>query len=508
MDYLFRESSSFNLRFGLATLLLGYWTYLYIQKGRQFEADVMFGERHGCLPIEKKLPYKWPLALDVFKRQYDAAVAGNLMAFQSQYFKDTNVGQTFQVKLLGRIGYFTNDPKNIEAIVSTNFEDWGLRATRDGLYSMIGSGIFTQDGAPWKHSRELLRRQFMRIQYQDVKVFDGPIDDLLATLASSSGVVDLQPEFFKFTLATTTSLIFGEPFAGLDPKDHEAFGENFDYASLVSAMRLRLADWCFLYTPRKYTKTCDQVKKYAMRYVDHALMDMKEHGEEAALEHHPFILDLYKELHDPILVRDQLMNVLIAGRDTTACLMSWSIYLLVRHPAALERLRQEIRSTVEIGQPLTRGQINKMSYLKCIFNETNRLYTNIPVNVRETLKTTVLPRGGGPDGNSPVLIRKGYGIGFSPYHMHRSKELYGEDANDFRPERWEEPELKNIGCGARVCLGKDFALTEASYGIVRILQTYPNLRLPPDVPIVPSGQEKQIITFVVASAEGCKVLLD
>ena len=190
---------------------------------------------------------------------------------------------------------------------------------------MIGSGIFTQDGAPWKHSRELLRRQFMRIQYQDVKVFDGPVDDLLATLASSSGVVDLQPEFFKFTLATTTSLIFGEPFAGLDANDHAMFGDNFDYASLISAMRLRLADWCFLYTPRRYKKTCEDVKRYAMHYVDHALKDMKENGDEAASDSHPFILDLYKELRDPILVRDQLMNVLIAGRDTTACLMSWSM---------------------------------------------------------------------------------------------------------------------------------------------------------------------------------------
>lgn len=64
-----------------------------------------------------------------------------------------------------------------------------------------------------------------------------------------------------------------------------------------------------------------------MRYVDHALRDMKENGEEAALERHSFILELYKELNDPILVRDQLMNVLIIGRDTTACLLSWALYL-------------------------------------------------------------------------------------------------------------------------------------------------------------------------------------
>jgi cytochrome P450 len=97
----------------------------------------------------------------------------------------------------------------------------------------------------------------------------------------------------------------------------------------------------------------------------------------------------------------------------------------------------------------------------------NRLYTQIPVNVREATKTTLLPRGAGPDGQSPILIRKGFGIGFSPYHMHRSKEIYGEDANEFRPERWEGPELKNIGFGfmpfhggPRLCLGSRFNLTQ------------------------------------------------
>ena len=82
----------------------------------------MFGEQHGCMPLKKRLPYRWPLALDVFKRQYDALMAGNLLAFQAEYFDETQVGQTFEVKLLGRVGYFTTDPQNLEAILSTNFE--------------------------------------------------------------------------------------------------------------------------------------------------------------------------------------------------------------------------------------------------------------------------------------------------------------------------------------------------------------------------------------------------
>lgn len=72
--------------------------------------------------MKKKLPYKWPLAIDILKRQYDALVSGSLLAFQADYFHEMKVDQTFQVNLLGNVGYSTRDPQNIEAIVSTNFE--------------------------------------------------------------------------------------------------------------------------------------------------------------------------------------------------------------------------------------------------------------------------------------------------------------------------------------------------------------------------------------------------
>jgi hypothetical protein len=116
--------------------------------------------------------------------------------------------------------------------------------------------------------------------------------------------------------------------------------------------------------------------------------------------------------------------------------------------------------------------------------------------------------------------------------MHRRTALYGPDASEFNPSRWENGTLeKKLGYGflafhggPRICLGseyalifkkrlglitttEDFALTEASYGIVRIAQTFPGLRLPPDIVKEETGQEKQSLTIVVSSAEGCKVLL-
>jgi cytochrome P450 len=92
--------------------------------------------------------------------------------------------------------------------------------------------------------------------------------------------------------------------------------------------------------------------------------------------------------------------------------------------------------------------------------------------------------------------------------------LYGEDADIFRPERWEDGQLKEIGWGwlpfndgPRVCLGKDLALMEASLGIARIIQAFPNIQLPPGQVRGKLGTEKHALTLVLAPADGCKVQL-
>ncbi|OBT67999.1 hypothetical protein VE03_01521 [Pseudogymnoascus sp. 23342-1-I1] len=327
-------------------------------------------------------------------------------------------------------------------------------------------------------------------------------------------------------------LIFGEAVGDLDDDDHDTFSRSFDYASYICAIRLSLADFCWAYSPSKFRRSCATVKRYANHFVQRALKDVEENGEDKARERYLFILDLYKELQDPGMVCDQLVNVLIAGRDTTACLLSWAFYCLVRHPDVLQRLRVEIQSMTDSPQGLTRAHILKLPYLKCVLNESEqspirfsvshgshmftalRLYPQLPVNVRVATRTTMLPRGGGPDGQSPVLIPRGTGIGYSVYHMHQHTNLYGADAAAFNPARWEDSKLAKIGpgfmpfhAGPRVCLGKDFALTEASFAIVRLIQAFPNLRLPPKASTDPIGQERQSLTIVVSSADGCKVLL-
>ena len=305
------------------------------------QADEAFATQHGCKPMRSIFPYKWPFALDLLYRQYQVNKTQRLLAFQTSFFD--KLGPSIEFRLFGDVGFITFDPKNLEAILSTNFEgllpevstfllrksltvylDYVLGSRSDALRSFLGEGIFTQDGPQWKHSRELLRRPFAKMHYQNLTGFREHIDDLISNLQRSSGVVDLQPFFFRLTLATTTALIFGQPIKDYDNETQHKFASSFDYASLISATRIRLADFYWAYTPSKYRQCCNEVKEYATGFVKQAIENEYDDTQKTEAKY-AFIQDLFDEYKDSILVRDQLVNVLIAGRDTTAALLSWTL---------------------------------------------------------------------------------------------------------------------------------------------------------------------------------------
>jgi cytochrome P450 len=111
-------------------------------------------------------------------------------------------------------------------------------------------------------------------------------------------------------------------------------------------------------------------------------------------------------------------------------------------------------------------------------------------------------------------------VGYSVYSMHRRPDLYGMDAEMFRPERWDEYMPLNddptnakwgylpFNGGPRICLGMDFGLTEAAYTVVRLIQRFPTITLPPKEKVELVGVEKQTMTLVISSTDGCKVYLD
>ena len=116
------------------------------------------------------------------------------------------------------------------------------------------------------------------------------------------------------------------------------------------------------------------------------------------------------------------------------------------HPSVMGKLRAEVASCCPDRSQLTRTDLRQLTYLQNVLKETLRLYPSVPVNTRTAKKTTVLPTGGGPDRTAPVIVPKGTAVAYSVYSMHRRPDLYGMDAEIFRPERWDEsmPMHQNI----------------------------------------------------------------
>jgi cytochrome P450 len=109
-------------------------------------------------------------------------------------------------------------------------------------------------------------------------------------------------------------------------------------------------------------------------------------------------------------------------------------------------------------------------------SEVLRLHPIVPENSRRAVRDTTLPRGGGPDGTSPIYVRKGSEVGYNVHIMHRRTDIWGPDASEFKPERWSHLktgwEYLPFNGGPRICLGQQFALTEAGYVIARIVQRF------------------------------------
>lgn len=212
-----------------------------------------------------------------------------------------------------------------------------------------------------------------------------------------------------------------------------------------------------------------------------------------------FLDHLLAATQDRTVIRSELLNILLAGRDTTAALLSNVLWDLPRHPDVLARLREEITTIVGPDSLPTYEQLKEMKYLRAIINESQRLYPIVPHNARQARKDTILSSGG-----HSTFIPKGTYVVYDSFAMHRRTSIYGEDADVFRPERWLDPKFRPgwgyipFSGGPRVCIGQNFALTEAMYVVVRMVQRFEMERV---------GEEEWVekVTITCTGDGGCKV---
>lgn len=236
---------------------------------------------------------------------------------------------------------------------------------------------------------------------------------------------------------------------------------------------------------KRYRDAKTYVHSYVRTYVDKAVALQasnfsSEPPKATDSSRYIFLEQLAKSGYSAQKIQAELLNILLAGRDTTASLLTVLFVTLSQHPDTLEKLRQEVAQLE--GRYPTFEEIKDMKYLKWCINESKishhsfpivifrskttrknnfiliplpamRLHPIVPASSRYAARDTILPRGGGPDEKSPILVKKGTTVLFSSYTLHRRTDIYGEDAHLFRPERWEN--LK-VGYVVSTFLSLDF----------------------------------------------------
>ncbi len=193
----------------------------------------------------------------------------------------------------------------------------------------MGSGIFTQDGADWKHSRDLLRPQFASNRYQNFEEIKNCVEALLNQIQPNQ-VIDLQPLFFRLTFDTTTFLLFGKTMSSLQSTEiagqESEFANAFNLGQDYLSHRGRLGQLYWLLNPPDFQRACRTTHAFVDTAVQKALDADKDPIQGATSERRYVFIDaLVQQTRDKKVLRDQCINVLLAGRDTTACCLTWTM---------------------------------------------------------------------------------------------------------------------------------------------------------------------------------------
>jgi cytochrome P450 len=439
----------------------------------------MFGSGRMYRLLKSSLRSK---LLQDMENDVDASGKQNILS-QSIFFGDT---------------LLTIDPENIKHILSTNFRDFNIGLRSKQLSIVLGDGIFTEDGQAWAHSRAMLKPQFARYQITNFDMFDKHVEELLAVFRKqgagtySNRLFEVRQLFQCLTLDFSVEFLLGESIDSFkedrmpldgdpeNPSPHD-FIHALAYASEFVIRRAQIGSLYFLADSPKFRKHIDTCHKFMDVFVRRALKIQRGEEKQKDTSRYVFINELAKDTQDPIQLRDQCMNILSAGRSTTASLLTMCMFYLARYPDVWAKLKEEvIASFGEDKSGINPNNIRSCQYLRAVVNEVIRIRSIVPLNVRQPNKDVTLPRGGGPDGDDPILVEKGTTILMSFYTMQRSPMYWGQDAKSFNPDRWINAKYNDhhpwaftpFGGGPRICLGQQLATNETYYTIIRLAQTF------------------------------------
>ncbi|KAJ8573239.1 hypothetical protein K7X08_009750 [Anisodus acutangulus] len=353
------------------------------------------------------------------------------------------------------------------------------------LKDLLGDGIFTVDGDKWREQRKLSSHEFSTRVLRDFSsvVFRKNVAKLahiLSEAANSNKTVDIQDLFMKSTLDSIFRVAFGVELDSMCGSNEEGktFSDAFDSASEMTLRRYVDIFWKIkralnIGSEAKLRDNIRTVDAFVYKLIQRKTEQMSKPEANLSLRwKKEDILSRFLQITGthPKFLRDIILSFIIAGKDTTATTLSWFIYVLCKYPHVQEKVAQEIKQAavekeddatdiMDFAANVSEDSLEKMQYLHAALTVTLRLYPAVPVDGKFCFSDDTLPDG--------FSVNKGDMVSYQPYAMGRIKFIWGDDAEEYKPERWldgdgffrqESPfKFTAFQAGPRICLGKEFA---------------------------------------------------
>jgi cytochrome P450 len=389
-------------------------------------------------------------------------------------------GDVVYLNMLGIPIYLLNHPDLIESVLITNYrnciKDRGLRIR--SARQIFGNGLLTSEGEFWIRQRRLAQPAFHRERiaaYGEVMV--ACVENMIGGWRTGE-TLDIHQEMMRLTLEIVVRTLFGADA----PAEAHGVGKAVEaIADYFSSQSIYILPFSFLPTPA-------QIRfDRAIKRLDRIILDIIRMRRENRQERHD-LLSLLLQAQDEDgsrmtdqQLRDEVMTLFLAGHETTALALSWTWYLLARHPEAEARLVEELKEVLN-GRSPALPDLHRLSYCEMVVKESMRLYPPAWMIGREAIKSFEI---------AGYSIPRGAQVLMSQWLMHRDPR-YFDRPEEFRPERWATEQMRSLpkyayfpfGGGPRLCIGNSFAMMEATLILATIAQRF-HLALASDQTIMP-----------------------
>jgi cytochrome P450 len=352
--------------------------------------------------------------------------------------------------------YIVSHPNDVEYVLHGDHRNFIKdKGTRTVLADVLGQGLVTSEGDLWRRQRRLAQPAFQLDQIQKYSTTMVDFAEAMLNDWRPGETRNIHSDMMRLTLEIVAQTLFTASVSDKAERVGEAMEALMTYWAGPGGL---FRWWKYLPTPGTFRF------RRAVRDLDSMILEAVAQrrsggpGSEDLLARYLRARDDDGSQMSDKQLRDEMMTLLLAGHETTAVALTFCFYLLALHPEADARLAAEL-DEVLAGEPPTVEHISRLRYTEWVVKEAMRLYPPVPNVGREALEDCEI--GG-------FHIPKGAQIAVVQWLTHRDKRWFGEDAAEFRPERWDNDLAKRLPrCayypfvdGPRVCIGIHFAMME------------------------------------------------